>query len=404
MFFFGVQVVAFVVIIFWYTWVVGLVVLVVVPLLMLIVKMLGGKMATAQLAYTRQRASTRGVVMQGVAGLSILNILRKGLYYCGIFRREMAPEYRLYAKQVKVGVASQTLNNAIAGLLPIAFAALTALLYVNSIVDNVGTIVLVYMLTTFLVYPIQNTGQVLQEREVGHKAYTRIAPLMEERIDNFGDKVLDGDIHTVEIDIERYAYDEDKSILQGFGLSLRAGDSVCVVGESGSGKSTLLKLLLNQIHADTARIQINGNNLKDIERESYYRQVGYVQQKSFMFRGSVIDNITLGDSYTQEEIDRVLQECGLREFVDTYGLDKEIDEKNENVSGGQLQRISLARTLIRRPKLILLDEPTASLDSETGVDIVKTLLHRVERDNLILLCVSHDKSVIELFGKKIEIG
>lgn len=388
------------------SWVVALAVAVVIPPFVYLLHIFDVKMASANVENNKKMSVSQGVILQGYAGFNILKLLSKERYYGNIYHKKLKDELKPAMQYTKYNAYWQTLASILQRTFPIFLAVLTAFFFYLGIVDGLGAAMVAYMMSSYLLGPIYMVSSRLQGRTLASKSFERIKPLIVDETSNFGNfgNVEIGQIDRVSIDINKFAYDDKKEILNNFKLELNKGDAVCIVGESGSGKSTLLSLILNQYNLPYGNIKINGVDLVEISQASYYSQVGFVSQASFLFEQSLKENILLGDNFDADALDSVLKDCGLQDFVDTYGIDKIIDEKNENLSGGQLQRVSLARTLIRKPKFILLDEPTASLDSHTAKSIVQSLLDYVYKNNLILMCVSHDKNIIEMFEQKIEIG
>ena len=196
-------------------------------------------------------------------------------------------------------------------------------------------------------------------------------------------------------------------------LNINKGEKVAIVGRSGSGKSTLLRLVLRYYDDYAGKILIDGRNIKDIKLSSIYELMSIIQQNVFMFDDSIEANISLYGDYTDEEIDRVIKLSGLKSLIVslTNGKKTMVGENGSNLSGGEKQRISIARALIKNTPIILLDEATANLDAETSYDIEDSLL---DIEGLTSLVVTHklnpellkkyDKIIVLENGKIIEEG
>ena len=120
-----------------------------------------------------------------------------------------------------------------------------------------------------------------------------------------------------------------------------------------------------------------------------YDRVMQVDQKPFTINKSIYENICLGDKFTEDELNKVIDVCKLRNLVEQKGLDFVIDERGENVSGGEKQRISIARMLIRKPDLILLDEPTSALDEKTSENFVRELIDYGNKNDMTIVAITH---------------
>ena len=153
-------------------------------------------------------------------------------------------------------------------------------------------------------------------------------------------------------------------VLRGVRLTVSGQEKAVLVGESGCGKSTLAKLLFQYYPDYTGSILFNGQQLRDIDRQSLYQRVGYIAQTTYLFNDTLRSNICLGEDFPEEQLTHAVETAGLTDWVSTLpdGLDTLISENGKNLSGGQRQRIGIARALIVEPEFIIADEPISALD------------------------------------------
>ncbi len=180
----------------------------------------------------------------------------------------------------------------------------------------------------------------------------------------------------------------ERTIFADVNLRMESGKKYLVTGESGSGKSSLIKILLNIYTDYTGNVLLAGKNYRELAKDSWYQYISVVGQDSFVFQDTVYRNITLFDTYPEEEVQRVVKLCCLEEFVKHHeeGLEYRIEENGRNISGGERQRICLARALIRRPKILILDEATSALNQEMAHQIEANVL---SLEDTMVLAVSH---------------
>lgn len=162
------------------------------------------------------------------------------------------------------------------------------------------------------------------------------------------------------------------------GVTFERGKIYGIVGRSGSGKSTLAGIISGLIEPTTGRVTVDGTALADIERDSWFRGIGYVAQPPFLLDASLEENVTFGATEDPKKLERTLADASLSMFVASLerGLQTAVGERGSRLSGGQIQRIAIARALYRRPRFLIFDEATSALDNETEREIQKVLTDR----------------------------
>lgn len=175
----------------------------------------------------------------------------------------------------------------------------------------------------------------------------------------------------------RFAYrDAEDSVLDGFSLDVKAGETIALVGESGAGKTTVLNLLIGFIKPLDGRLLVDGTDINDINLRSMRRFISVVPQSPILFTGTIRDNITYGmEQVSDEQVMQAVEAANLKSLIARLpkGLDTMLEEHGANLSGGQRQRISIARAIIRNPKVIILDEATSALDTISEKEIQDAL-------------------------------
>ena len=193
-----------------------------------------------------------------------------------------------------------------------------------------------------------------------------------------------------------------KPVVKDFSATFRVGNVVALVGANGTGKTTILKLATSALEPQSGEILVNGSPLATLDTESFRRRVGIVFQDSLLVSGTVRDNITLRDpAFTQEDIDEAIALSGLEEVVKRLplGLDTRVGLWGQSLSGCEMQRLAIARALIRKPSILVLDEVTNHLDMEARETFGRLL--RSLAPGRIVLVVSHDPALINLCDEKI---
>ncbi|HBT00782.1 MAG TPA: metal ABC transporter permease, partial [Citreicella sp.] len=199
----------------------------------------------------------------------------------------------------------------------------------------------------------------------------------------------------VEFDAVRFGYDPERTILHGVSLKVGAGESVALVGPSGSGKSTIGRLLFRFYDVSGGAIRIDGQDLRAVTQDSLHAAIGVVPQDTVLFNDSIRYNIAYGrDGATQAQIEAAARAAQIHEFIISLpeGYDTQVGERGLKLSGGEKQRVGIARTLLKDPPILLLDEATSALDTETEAEI-QTALRRAGEGRTVLT-IAHRLSTI----------
>ena len=248
-----------------------------------------------------------------------------------------------------------------------------------------GIVVTAGLITTFIDYlgrminPINAIFNNLNELEDSLVAANRVFMFMDEENDT---RVLDGEpapdqiLGNVEFQHIKFAYIDDNYILKDLSLKVEAGKKIGIVGHTGSGKSSLMNLLLGYNDYQEGKLLVDGVDIKVYNKASYRKNLGIVLQTPALFAGTIRSNVTMErNEYTDEEIIQVIEEVGAGYMLskNELGLDTPISFKGENLSLGEKQLLSFARILLRKPKILVLDEATANIDSETEIRIKQAM-------------------------------
>ena len=173
-----------------------------------------------------------------------------------------------------------------------------------------------------------------------------------------------------------FGYKSYKPVLDGISLDVKPGEMIGLVGASGTGKSTLINLIMHLYEVDNGEILIDGTNIKDIKLENYHSQIGVVLQETFLFTGTILNNIKFAKpDATYDEVIQAAKMANAHEFIcrTPDGYNTYLSERGFNLSGGERQRIAIARAILNNPGILILDEATASLDTESEYLIQKAL-------------------------------
>ncbi|HFZ9987933.1 TPA: ABC transporter ATP-binding protein [Streptococcus agalactiae] len=212
-------------------------------------------------------------------------------------------------------------------------------------------------------------------------------------------KHSDGEVtiqqYNIDLQNVKFGYEEEKEILHGISLNIKEGTTVAFVGPSGSGKSTLAKLIAGYWDITEGNINIGGYNLKEIPLKQLYSSTAFVSQDNFLFNESIRENIRMGNpSASDKEVEDIAKKSGCHDFIMKmeHGYDTVVGSSGSHVSGGERQRISIARAMLKNAPIVILDEATSYIDPENEV-IIKQALSKLIKDKTVII-IAHRLSTI----------
>lgn len=265
---------------------------------------------------------------------------------------------------------------------------------------TIGQLITFNSLLVYFLDPVKNLINLQPQLQTAVVAADRLGEILDleaEKGENELRKLqpdkLSGDIEFKNVS---FRYGTRERVLEDINLKIKKGQKVAFVGESGSGKTTLSKLLLHLYTAETGDILIDENNIEDIQIEKIRERIAYIPQETFLFSGSILENLSLGLDYvTMDDIIAATKSAQAHEFINELPLRYEtrLEENGANLSGGQRQRLAIARAMLKKPDILILDEATSNLDAitEKALDIT---LNEFSKD-MTTIFIAHRLSTIK---------
>lgn len=259
--------------------------------------------------------------------------------------------------------------------------------------DDAGTgaaLLMVFIqLLNYMLVPVRKIGSGISNRRAAQALIDRISEAIEEDptyVETEKEELtgVDGGIEFKNVN---FGYEDDtKNILKNINIKFEKGKSYAIVGSSGSGKSTMLKLILGHMPNYEGSITIDGKEIKNLSLDSLYEHVSVIQQDVFLFDSTIQNNITMFRDFDADKLKSAIERAGLSSLIAEKGDDYPCGECGKHLSGGEKQRVSIARCLVRETPVLLMDEATAALDSETAFSVTNEILGI---DGLTRIIVTH---------------
>lgn len=249
-----------------------------------------------------------------------------------------------------------------------------------------GIVIAFVNLMNFMIEPVAELPGLLASRKAARGLISKLAAVLEKNPAPAGNTELPRLEKGIRLQNLSFGYDANKEVLHNLTAKFEAGKAYAVVGSSGSGKSTLLSLLMASGTDYRGEILFDGTELRSISSESLYELISNIQQNVFVFNASIRDNVTMFRSFPRGEIDDAIAHAHLSGLIEERGENYLCGENGKGLSGGEKQRISIARSLLKRSSVLLADEATAALDAETAYQVTSDIL---DLDGVTRIVVTH---------------
>ena len=268
---------------------------------------------------------------------------------------------------------------------------------------TMGGLIAVYMLSTRSLAPMGQMAGLLTQYQSVKMAYKGLEDIMEKSVERpegqpfVSPSAIAGKVEFRDVS---FAYPEqDQEALRGVSFSIQSGEHVAILGRNGSGKSTILRLILGLYQPTSGGVFVDNADLRQLDPALVRRSAGYVQQDITLFYGSLRENVCMGRRFDDDQVLSALQLGRLKPFVDQHskGLDMTIGERGESLSGGQRQGVAIARALVGDPSMVLMDEPTGSMDNSSEEEIKQSLKHFLNNRTFVL--ITHRTSLLALVDR-----
>jgi ATP-binding cassette subfamily C protein len=292
----------------------------------------------------------------------------------------------------RINAISSAASHGCANIVFIGILVIATFLVINGRM-TIGMMIACVQLLNYVVNPVGMLANELSSLKSVEKVNERILETMNMKKDEVSDQPEQAAEYSAlrseyQMDSLNFAYEQDNNVLKNISLTISPGKKYAVVGGSGCGKSTLLKVLLKYYDHYQGKIQMDGKPLSEISKRELYQKVVMLHQNVFLFDDTLAQNISLYGNYPEEKIMDVIERVGLTHKLAELpqGIHSKLDENGQNFSGGERQRIAIARALLRKTPMIFMDEATSALDAGTAYQIESSIL---EDKELTAVIVTH---------------
>ena len=334
----------------------------------------GDKMARAEKIVSDRNEAYTSTLRDSLGGFSVIKSFKAEAQMLRIFKNNVGKLAKAQCGKQKMMILVQMFG-AVAGVTAqLGVFIFGAYLALSGKGITAGTTLVFVQLMNFILNPIATIPNCIAERKAAKALVEKIAIALNTNVREATGSEHRGLTHGIKINDLSFGYEPEKQILKNISCSFDLGKKYAIVGASGSGKSTLLNLLMASYPNYEGTICYDGTELAQISSISLYDMVSVVQQNVFIFNASIRDNITMFSDFPKEEVDRAIELSGLSKLIAERGDDYLCGENGSGLSGGEKQRISIARSLLKKSQVLLVDEATAALDAETAHQVSSAIL------------------------------
>lgn len=334
----------------------------------------GNLVARAEKQVSDRNETYMTTLKDSLAGFSVIKSFRAEVQMCRIFAERVGKVSDAKCLRKKMSVLVQMLSALSGCIVQFGVFLIGAYLALRGAGLSAGTVLVFVQLLNYVINPVGNIPQALAECKASKALVEKVAKALSENVREEGSVQKTTLDKGITLDGVSYSYSPEKQVLNGMNVTFEAGKSYALVGASGCGKSTLLNLLMASDTDYSGSIRYDDTELREIRTDALYELVSVIQQNVFIFNASIRDNITMFSDFPREEVDRAMEQSGLSALVEARGEGFQCGENGCNLSGGEKQRISIARSLLKKSRVLLVDEATAALDAQTASQVSGAIL------------------------------
>ena len=356
----------------------------------------GGKLAFHEKEISDQNANFMHFVKDNLIGFSTVKVFKSEKKIKELFVKNNNVLESKKASKTKTLALMEMVQTVLSFLSQFGVFFIGAYISIKTGDIEPSVILLFVQLMNYIISPLMEIPSSLSKRMACKPLFAKISEIIQTESDNSQGESIDN-INEITISNLKFRYD-DKVILNDITYKFDKNKSYAIVGTSGSGKTTLINLLLGKYNNYTGNIHYNNTELREISIDSLFEISSFVEQNVFVFDDSIINNITMYSNIDEELLSEAINKSGLAKLIEEKGPDYRCGENGCNLSGGEKQRISIARALVKKSQLLLLDEATSALDNETSASITNNLL---AIDNTTKIMITHrlDEEILSKFDE-----
>ena len=358
--------------------------------------LVGGKLAFHEKEISDQNASFMHFIKDNLIGFSTVKVFKSENKIKQLFTKNNAVLEDKKAKKTRTLSVMEMVQTILS--LTSQFGVFFIGAYISIKTGNIApsVILLFVQLMNYIISPLMQIPSVLSKRLSCKPLFKKINEIIYTQSNN-SECVAIRSVDEIKVTNLKYMFD-DKEVLKNINFKFEKNKSYAIVGTSGSGKTTLVNLLLGKYNNYSGNIYYNNVELKEISVDSLFEISSFVEQNVFVFDDSIINNITMYSNVEASLLQEAINKSGLDALIDEKGSKYRCGENGCNLSGGEKQRISIARALVKKSQLLLLDEATSALDNETASSITNNLLS-IENTTKIMITHRLDEETLKKFDQ-----
>lgn len=335
---------------------------------------MGKKMQKAQKEVSDRNSAFTAAMTDCLGGFTVIKSFRAEDEALKIFSEENDKLEDAKCRLRKIGVVAGNLGMMAGMAAQMGVFLMGTYLAMSGKGMTPGSVMLFVNLMNFLISPVSELPKLLAGKKAASALIDKLAESLSENKKTEGDETVGTIGEGIRFQDVSFSYDGEKEVLHDIDCSFLPGKSYAIVGGSGSGKSTLLNLLLSGNNTYEGNISVDGKELKDISTDSLYDLMTVIQQNVFIFNSTIRDNVTMFRDFSSEEVEQAMKKANLLPLLTERGEEYRCGENGKNLSGGEKQRISIARSLLKKSSVLLADEVTSALDAKTSYEVINEIL------------------------------